>query len=74
MVQVRFLKSPTGRFFLGYSAGEVGLCPASLVEQAKKEGYIELIEQPASVRTAESHAPQQAQKAVKKVGRWGSGK
>lgn len=65
MVKVRFLKSPTGKFALGYSAGEVGFVPASIAEQMQKEGYIELIrEQP--MQTATATQVKQAEKAVKK--------
>ncbi len=42
-MKVRFLKSPTGRYGLAYSAGEIGDCPAHFIEQALKEGYVELL-------------------------------
>lgn len=66
MIKVRFLKSPTGRFALGYSAGEVGLVPASIAEAMQKEGYIELIQDEKPIYTA--HAPQakQTEKATKR--------
>lgn len=45
MIKVKFLKSPTGRFALGYSAGEVGFVPASIIAELQKEGYAVLVEE-----------------------------
>lgn len=67
MIKVRFLKSPTGRFGLAYSAGDVGYVPASLAEQAQKEGYIELLGNQDAIETADR--PQQYRKVEKAVRR-----
>ena len=67
MIKVRFLKSPTGRFGLAYSAGDVGYIPASLAEQAQKEGYIELLGNQDAIVTADR--PQQYRKVEKAVRR-----
>lgn len=67
MIKVRFLKSPTGRFGLAYSAGDVGYMPASLAEQAQKEGYIELLGNQDAIETADR--PQQYRKVEKAVRR-----
>lgn len=67
MIKVRFLKSPTGRFGLAYSAGDVGHVPASLAEQAQKEGYIELLGNQDVIETADR--PQQYRKVEKAVRR-----
>lgn len=67
MIKVRFLKSPTGRFGLAYSAGDVGYMPASLAEQAQKEGYIELLGNQDVIVTADR--PQQYRKVEKAVRR-----
>ena len=67
MIKVRFLKSPTGRFGLAYSAGDVGYMPASLAEQAQKEGYIELLGNQDVIETADR--PQQYRKVEKAVRR-----
>lgn len=65
MVRVRFLKSPTGKFALGYSAGEVGFVPASIAEALQKEGYAELVKEE-QVQHAIATQVKQAEKAVKK--------
>jgi hypothetical protein len=67
MIKVRFLKSPTGRFGLAYSAGDVGYISASLAEQAQKEGYIELLGNQDVIETADR--PQQYRKVEKAVRR-----
>lgn len=68
MIKVRFLKSPTGRFGLAYSAGDVGYISASLAEQAQKEGYIEMLgNQGAIIETADR--PQQYAKVEKAIRR-----
>jgi hypothetical protein len=67
MIKVRFVKSPTGRFGLAYSAGDVGYMPASLAEQAQKEGYIELLGNQDAIETADR--PQQYRKVEKAVRR-----
>lgn len=76
-MKVRFLKSPTGRFALGYHAGEVGEIPASLVDQAIKEGYIEKVSEP-EVERAIAPQVQQAQQRPgqpqKQGKKWGAGK
>jgi hypothetical protein len=64
MIKVRFLKSPTGKFALGYSAGEVGLVPASIAEALTREGYAELVKE--EIRTATNQAVTTAEKATKK--------
>lgn len=66
MIKVRFLKSPTGRFALGYSAGEVGYIPASIAEVMQKEGYIELIKEDKPIYTAEAPQAKQTEKATKR--------
>ena len=67
MIKVRFLKSPTGRFGLAYSAGDVGYISASLAEQAQKEGYIEMLGNQDVIETADR--PQQYRKVEKAVRR-----
>lgn len=47
-MKVRFLKTPVGRFGLAYFVGEIGDCPDHLVDRAIKEGYIQLLPEPAS--------------------------
>lgn len=64
MIKVRFIKSPTGKFALGYSAGEVGLVPASIAEVLTREGYAELVKE--ETRTATNPVVQAAEKATKK--------
>ena len=66
MLKVRFVKSPTGRFGLAYSAGDVGFVPASLAEMAISEGYAVLIEEKA-IETADA-APKykKVEKAVRR--------
>lgn len=44
MVKVKFLKSPTGKFALGYFAGEVGEVPASIAAELQRQGFAELVE------------------------------
>ena len=66
MLKVRFLKSPTGRFGLAYSAGDVGFMPPALAGLAVSEGYAVLIEEKA-IETAD--APQQYKKIEKAVRR-----
>ena len=67
MIKVRFLKSPTGRFGLAYSAGDVGYISASLAEQAQKEGYVETLGNQGAIETADR--PQQYAKVEKAVRR-----
>lgn len=73
MQKVRFLKSPTGKYRLAYFAGEVGFMPASLVAEALKAGDIEMIDEPTPQR-ATAPQPENAENAMKKSMKWGSGK
>lgn len=42
MIRVKFLKSPTGRFFLGYSEGDIGFVSEEIAEQLLAENYAQL--------------------------------
>jgi hypothetical protein len=64
MIKVRFIKSPTGKFALGYSAGEVGVVPASIAEVLQREGYAEMVKE--EVHTATNPIAKATEKATKK--------
>ena len=66
MIKVRFLKSPTGRFALGYSAGEVGFVPASIAEVGQKEGFLELLQDEKKPETATNPQLKQVETTSKK--------
>ena len=53
MVEVKFLKSPTGVYGLGYSAGQVGKVKADLAKKMEKAGFCQIVSKPRTRRKAQ---------------------
>lgn len=69
MVEVKFTKSPTGRFGLAYSAGQWGSVTQELAKELEAAGYIEPIEPAPGPRPVEEATDKAAEARETRPGR-----